>query len=82
METPTNEEIAKVLVAILTDGFNRSIRALEQAGAVDTTKMRRDYHPNTRYYDLVTMEMEHTAKFGAMRIRSLLDNVAQGEPLQ
>jgi len=41
MNTPSDEEIAGRLVAIISDGFNRSLVALEQTGALDTTKLQK-----------------------------------------
>ena len=43
MPTPTNDEIATMLVGIIADGFNRSLGALEEAGAIDCAKLRRHY---------------------------------------
>lgn len=59
------EEIYGLLINILTAGFNRSIGALEQAGAVDTRKMRQHYTGiGSKYHDLVTAQIEMTAKYG------------------
>ena len=40
MNDPLEEKVTGLLVGILADGFNRSILALEEAGAIDTTVMR------------------------------------------
>ena len=37
MRTPTDDEIAGCLIAIISDGFNRSLGALEAARAVVRT---------------------------------------------
>jgi hypothetical protein len=53
MRNPTDDEIIGRLVWIITDGFNRSLGALEAAGAVDTKKMRAHYTGiGSKYYTL------------------------------
>jgi len=55
MRNPSDEEIAGVLIDILSDGFNRSLAVLEAAGALSTKNMRGDYLGiGSKYYDLVT----------------------------
>jgi hypothetical protein len=72
MKNPTDEEIAALLVGIISDGFNRSLRALVQAGAVDTSKMRTQYKGvGSKYYDLVTEQIVLTAQYGAPGLRRL-----------
>ena len=63
----TRREIEELLFNALTDGFNRSVNALEEAGAIDMTETRRDYcGVGSGYYDLVTRQMEITvAQFAA-----------------
>jgi hypothetical protein len=39
MRNPTGDEIVGRLVAIISDGFNRSLGALERAGAVNTKSL-------------------------------------------
>jgi hypothetical protein len=76
MRTPTDDEIAGCLIAIISDGFNRSLGALEAARAVDTRKMRGHYKGvGSKYYDLVT---EQTAKNAVPAILQLLE--AHGGP--
>jgi hypothetical protein len=76
MDRPTEEEIANALVHIISDGFNRSLGALEDAGAVNTKKMRGQYLGiGSKYYDLITLQIEMTARFGARRIRELFDDI-------
>ena len=68
----STDPIAFCLLGILTDGFNRSLRALVEAGALDDTILRKHYQgAGSRYYDLVTEQMEITAKHGAEAIRNL-----------
>jgi hypothetical protein len=76
MDRPTDEEIDNALVHIISDGFNRSLGALEDAGVIDTKKMRTQYKGiGSKYYDLVTVQIESTARFGAQRIRQLFDGI-------
>jgi flagellar basal body rod protein FlgF len=72
MKTPSEEEITALLLRIMTDGFNRSLNALRAAGAVNTKVMDSNYKGvGSKYHDLVTMQMEHTAKYGTAAIRNL-----------
>jgi hypothetical protein len=76
MDRPTDEEIANALVHIISDGFNRSLGTLEDARVIDTKKLRTQYKGlGSKYYDLVTVQIELTAKFGAQRIRHLFDGI-------
>ena len=51
---------------IITDAFNRSIGALEDAGAIDAKKMRQHYKGiGSKYYDMVTEQIDVTVKTGA-----------------
>jgi hypothetical protein len=43
MNNPTDERLISMLVGIISDGFNRSMIALEEAGAIDRTKMLKQY---------------------------------------
>ena len=70
MTVPTEEEIAALLIGIIADGFNRSLGALERAGAVDTRKMREHYKGiGSKYYDIVTEQIVLSAKIGASGLR-------------
>ena len=74
MRRPTDDEIAGRLVGIISDGFNRSLRALEAAGAVDTKKMRGQYKGiGSKYYDLVTEQVVLTARYGVPSLRQLFE---------
>lgn len=72
MRNPTDDEIAGRLIGIISDGFNRSLGALEAAGAVDTKKMRRHYTGiGSKFYDMVTEQIVLTAKYAAPGVRQL-----------
>jgi hypothetical protein len=74
MRIPTDDEIAGGLVGIISDGFNRSLGALEAAGAVDTRKMRGQYKGvGSKYYDIVTEQIAQIAKYAVPAIRQLLE---------
>ncbi len=75
MSSSEEERIKGILIDIISDGFNRSLGALEQAGAVNTKKMRTAYKGiGSKYYDLVTQEIEYTAKYGAKSLLEQLEN--------
>ena len=66
MSHPKEQEVAGRLVNIISDTFNRSLGALEKAGALDTKKLRKHYTGvGSRYYDLVTEQIDYTIRFGA-----------------
>ena len=71
MSQSTEERSVASLVGILADGFNRSLTALEGAGAIDTTVLRSDYKPGSEYYALVTAALEQTVNFAAPGIRKI-----------
>ena len=72
MRNPTDDQIAAVLIGIISDGFNRSLGALEAAGAVHTKKMRLRYTGIvSKFYDMVTEQIVLTAKFGIPSMRQL-----------
>lgn len=72
MKTPTDDEIARYLVGIITDGFNRSLQALSDAGAVSTKVMREHYNGvGSKYHDLVTEQIALTAGYAVPAIRDL-----------
>jgi hypothetical protein len=73
MRNPTDDQIAGLLIGIISDGFNRSLGALEAAGAVDTKKLRGHYKGiGSKYYDIVTEQIVLTAKHAAPRLRHLI----------
>ncbi len=70
MSQPTDEQIIASLMAAISDGFNRAIEALRDAGVVDTTGW--DYRGvGSGHYDLVTDEIARIARIHARSIRSL-----------
>jgi hypothetical protein len=72
MRNATDDEITWLLVPIISDGFNRSLGALEKAGAVDTKRMRVHYRGiGSEYYDLVTDQIVLTARYGVSGVRKL-----------
>ena len=63
MDADLEEKIANALIHILSDGFNRSMNELEEAGAIDLRELRAAYSGvGSEYYDLVTAQLEQTAK--------------------
>jgi hypothetical protein len=78
MPNPTDDQITGLLIGIISDGFNRSLGALEAAGAVDTKKMRRHYTGiGSKFYDMVTEQIVLTAKYGAPGVRQLFLDQAE-----
>lgn len=77
MRSPSDDELIPRLMSILTAAFNRSISSLEEAGAIDASKMRKAYRPGSKYYELVIEQLAHTATCGARGIRELFES----EPL-
>ncbi len=72
MPNPTDEEIAARLVGIISDGFNRSLGALEHARALNTSRVRIQYKGvGSKYHDLVTAQIELTARYGVAAVREL-----------
>lgn len=72
------DELESKLIGIIADGFNRSFRALVEANAVDDSIMRKHYNGiGSKYYDLVTREIECTAKYGAEELRCSVKNYGQ-----
>ena len=72
MRNPTDAEIVRALIRITTDGFNRSMGVLVDAGAIKKTKkMREGHRPGGKYYELVTEQLEYTAKSSIPEIRKL-----------
>lgn len=75
MRKPTDAEIESMLVSIIGDGFNRSLGALEGAGAIDTKKLRNKYKGvGSEYYDLVSEQMVLTARWCVPGLRRLFED--------
>jgi hypothetical protein len=63
MSAPERDQLATLLLSAMADAFNRSVNALEVAGALDLKKMRSEYAGvGSRYYDLVTEAMQLAVK--------------------
>ncbi len=76
MSISNEEKIRSFLIGIMNDGFSRSLGGLEEVGAVDTTEMRRDYKGiGSKYYDVVTKELEYTAKCAAPTLLKFLEEL-------
>lgn len=55
------KQIKGIVRTAIQHGFNRSFCALEEAKAIDSKKMREHYKGvGSRYYDIVSKEMELT----------------------
>jgi transcription initiation factor IIE alpha subunit len=75
MKNLTDKQIENVLGGIVADGFNRCLGALVEAGAIDTSKLNKEYKGvGSKYYDLVTEQIEITARYGTQGIRRLLSD--------
>ena len=76
MNENLEKQIQSALVGIMGDGFNRSINALEKAGAINTKKLRADYSGvGSKYYDVVTSELEYTAEHSLPIIRDMVSEI-------
>ena len=74
----TDDEIAEVLIFMLTDNFNRSLGALVDAGALDTRKMNAHYTGvGSKYYDIVTEQIYRTARLAAPRLRQIIQGAGE-----
>ncbi len=73
MRDPTDDQIVGLLIGIISDGFNRSLGALEAAGAVNTKKLRGRHYKGvgSKYYDVVTEQIVLTATYAAPGLRRL-----------
>jgi transcription initiation factor IIE alpha subunit len=70
----SDAKLQRYLAGIISDGFNRSLNALSEAGAVDTRKLRQHYKGiGSKYYDIVTQQIELSAKIGAAGLRQALE---------
>ena len=61
MSAIERDPLKTLLIDAMTDAFNRSISALESAGAFSLREMRSEYKGvGSRYYDVVTEAMLQT----------------------
>lgn len=69
----TEEQLRDLLVRAISDGVNRTLGVLEEAGAIDANRLRAAYSgPGSRYYDLVTAEVSRTADAAAASLATML----------
>ncbi len=80
MSNELEKKIQSMLIGIMSDGFNRSVGALENSGALDTKKMKSDYSGiGSKYYDIVTNELERTARHAAPEVIKAVAKEIQGQ---
>ena len=80
MSNELEKKIESLLIGIMSDGFNRSVVALENSGAIETKKMRSEYSGvGSKYYDMVTKELEYTAHHAAPEVVKALVKEMQGK---
>ena len=73
MNNDLEKKVQHALIGIMSDGFNRSISALEKCGAINTQKMHEGYKGvGSKYYDIVTEKLEYTARYAAPYIIELV----------
>ena len=69
---PSISQLKSQLVGIIADGFNRSISALEENGAIDCDRLREHYQGiGSKYYDVVTKQIELTAEYAATSLHRM-----------
>ena len=75
-EHSIKEQIQGVVRTAIHHGFNRSVGALENVKAIDSTEMRKEYKGvGSKYYDLVTEQMEYTEKQLEPVIDQIIKNI-------
>ena len=75
MSDDLDRKIEGILIGVMSDGFNRSLNVLEEAGAINRKKMMKEYAgKGSKYYDMVTEEFEYTARHAKEAIRELIEN--------
>ena len=80
MNDDLEKRVASMLIGIMSDGFNRSIGALEKCGAINTNEMRKECKGNgSKYYVIVTEQLEYTARYAAPNVlETLLQEIKNG----
>ncbi|MEM9282169.1 MAG: hypothetical protein AAGA96_10100 [Verrucomicrobiota bacterium] len=72
------DQLRSLLIPILSDGFNRSIGALEKEKAINLDRLNEAYSGiGSRYYDIVSEQLEYTARYGAESISQYLDELQE-----
>ena len=70
--------VESLLIGGMADGFNRSIRVLKENKALDTTKLEEMYSGvGSTYYDLVTEQLELTARYAMPELLRLINEELQ-----
>jgi len=78
MNKALEDQLVSTLLGIMSDGFNRSLNALEKAGAIDLTELRSKYSGiGSEYYDVVTRALETTAESSRTTIREAIESNQQ-----
>lgn len=73
MSKELEEKIASLVSGLMTDGFNRSLGALEKAGAINLKKMNKEYcGMGSKYYDMVTEQMDLTVEHAKAVIKKMV----------
>ncbi len=73
MSKEFEEKIASLISGLMTDGFNRSLGALEKAGAINLKKMNKKYCGiGSKYYDMVTEQMDLTVEYAKPVIKKMV----------
>ena len=73
-EYSIKKQIQSVVRTGIQHGFNRSIGALEEVKAIDSTEMRKHYKGvGSKYYDVVTEQMKFTEK----QLESVIDEIVE-----
>ena len=85
MSKNLEDKISALVADLMTDGFNRSLRTLRDAGAINTKKMTKEYSGiGSKYYDMVTEQMELTVERARPAIQKMVEeyeaNRNQGGP--
>jgi len=75
MNRSLEDKLISLLTGIMSDGLNRSLGALEDAGAVDLTEFRSKYTGiGSEYYDVVTSALEMSAEYSRGAIREVIES--------
>jgi flagellar basal body rod protein FlgF len=66
------QEIEALLMNIISDGFNRSFGPLRTIKCIDEQKLAEKFKgAGSEYYDLVTAQIELTARYAAPAVQAL-----------
>jgi len=74
------EKICNLAYEAIWRSFNRSISALEEAGAIDKTELNKEYRGvGSKYYDLVTEQMDFSLNEIRPIISEIVDCIENGD---